>query len=161
MNPSWVVSQRLQLSKYCSDMALYHGAHRSGADCSSMKTHWLLPDPSDLLFHHGLCSTGCSSDPGAYSCRSSLWAAAFFKLHFPSGLWILCGATCRNLCVGKLLLDRKELLLSLWSTSCPPSALMMMAADLLLSHFSIVFPSCCCASVFPNQHCSWLSSGQQ
>ena len=57
----------------------------------------LAAAPSDLLLHHELCSTGCSSGPRACSCRGFLLTVAFFKLHLPAVLWVLCGATCGNL----------------------------------------------------------------
>lgn len=111
-NPSWVASQRLQLFKYCSSMALYHGAHHSGADCSSTKPHWQqLPQTScSTMSCTDLRSTGCSSGPRACSCRGFLLTVAFFKLHLPAVLWVLCGATCGNLlCVVHHGLQRNNL----------------------------------------------------
>lgn len=62
-------SHKLQVSKHCSNMALYHRAQPQG---------WISPAwvPPALLPHHGLFSVGCSFSPGLL-----LWG-----LQTPSGL---------------------------------------------------------------------------
>ena len=88
-----------------------------------------------------------------------MWRFALHDAHGLQGYSLLhCGP----------LLSFRELLLHLWTTSCPPSALTLMAAGLFLSHFSLSSPSCCCPAVFPflksalpehTQHHLWLMSG--
>ena len=69
------------------------------------------------------------------------------------------------------LLGCRELLLCAWSTSCPFPMLTLVPIGLFLSHFltspsqllshSFFLPFLNLLSQRHNEHCSWLSSGQQ
>ena len=152
----------------------YHRAHPSGLHGFP----WITAPPV-LLANYGLLSAGCSSIPGPAPVgalceplllqphpllphgflHDCMWRFALHDAHGLQGYSLLhCGP----------LLSFRELLLHLWTTSCPPSALTLMAAGLFLSHFSLSSPSCCCPAVFPflksalpehTQHHSWLMSG--
>ena len=131
-------SHRLQLSKHCSNMALYHRAHPSG-------TAPALPPqaaaPPALLC--GLLPMGCSSSLGLFlwglcglqllqaSSTAALWAPPWLHVEICS-LWCPWAAGDSLLIRGPLL-GCRELLLCTWNTSYPPSALTLVPTALLLS----------------------------
>lgn len=69
-DPTWV-SHRLQFSKHCSNMGLYHRTHPSGTAPHGSPQAAALPA---LLSYHEL-----QLWLRACSCRDSAWAAAFFS----------------------------------------------------------------------------------
>lgn len=76
-DPAWA-TLRLQFSKCCCNMALYHGASHSGPQCSTQVPHrWQLPQPCSTV-GSSVPARGCSCGgspcivppPGLISCCS-------------------------------------------------------------------------------------------
>jgi len=155
----------LQLSKHCSNTALYHRTHPSGAHYFSMEPHeWQIPP--DLQLHSGLLSLGGSlgQEPAP---AGTLHGLQLPSSHSPLHVQI-CSRWCPWAASGQPAppWPPPQAAGCMWSTSCHPT-LTLVAAGLLLSHFLTPLSATYTQfspflnHVFPEhiQHCSWLSSG--
>lgn len=131
--------------KHCSSIT--HRAHPSG----------IAPHRSQaaLLPHCGPFSMGCISGLGLLLWKLSRGCVSF-RPHSLPHCGLLCGWTGSTkfqvvpMCYGGTFcsfMGCREHLLSTWSTSCPPSALTLVATCSFTHIFSL-YPSCCRAAVF-------------
>lgn len=177
--PSWIdpiwAFHGQQLFKYCSKMDPYHRAHTSGADWSSDGTHgWQLPQPS--------CPTAASLHRMQLQPGVLLWEYPWAVP--PPGLIHCCPMGYSVAAWGDLLCEMPvswkgmvcsstglswsaEASAPAWNSICLPPALTSTCRAVSLP-FLILYPSYCCAAIFPsldlfckshNEHHSWFQFG--
>lgn len=136
-DPSWT-TLRLQFSKCCCNMALYHGASHSGPQCStqvptggsspSPALLWapqLQPEAAPVGALHVLCLLQASS---AAAPRASLWLQVEICKQYP---WTTGGTACYSTALSWAV---GELLLCAWSSSCPSFCTDLGACRVCFSH---------------------------
>lgn len=150
-DPAWA-TLRLQFSKCCCNMALYHGASHSGPQCSTQVPHrWQLPQPCSTV-GSSVPARGCSCGgspcivppPGLISCCSK-------------GLSMAAGGDLQTVPMdhrGNSMLQHGPLLSCRGASAVCLELLLPLILHwpwclqgLFLSHFSLVSPSY--TAVFP------------